>query len=773
MCSFQQPARKKEKPNNFINPCVAFYVYLKVMTSYQFQLLSLALVLSFAYDNVQAQLFPNQDIQVFENGSELPNAWLGGLDLPQFSDGDINQDGRKDLLIFDRKANKTLVLLKEANGEYRYAPDLEKYFPEMMRFALFKDYNCDGLTDIFAFVNTGIQVYEQEIIGGNISFKQVSSLLKFDLGGFQVNIYNSNGDIPGIEDVDGDGDLDILVFYNLGTTLPFYRNLSVEMGYGCDSLIFEEYTSCWGLFSEGNTNNNVNFDIACKGGTGTPVASGGPKHIGSTILLFDPNKDNRMDILLGDVSFNTMVYLQNDATSIDAHMASALADYSYPSYDVSADVEIFPAAFYVDVTNDGEKDLLVAPNSTTAHVNTTSSWLYENTGDTTEPFQFVKNNFLIDETIDLGSYSYPTFFDQNGDGLEDLIIANGFLYENMGTTIGSLSYYENTGSDTLPEFTLMDDDYLGLASFGADFLRPSFGDLDNDGDKDLILGDANGLIHYYENTAGSGVPASFTQTQLEYFNIDVGNKAHPQLIDLNGDSLLDLLIGREGSYGELAYFWNFGTAAVAEFHADSSNQALGEIRTNQPGFIPGFSAPFILETDSNTILYVGNDVGFIQSYLVNKDSLKQGSFEMLSPGLLPSRAGIRTNLSIIDIDNNNDMDFFVGNARGGVNYFSGEKSADTTIIDTTGIAIRDQYNHDFGFELYPNPSEGDVIIRFEESQSIVEIEIINPLGQRLLKQKARNTSIVKLDSRDLSKGIYYIKVRNKEDLIQVKSFLKN
>ncbi|MFT5622049.1 MAG: hypothetical protein ACI9QR_002391, partial [Flavobacteriaceae bacterium] len=109
----------------------------------------------------------------------------------------------------------------------------------------------------------------------------------------------------------------------------------------------------------------------------------------------------------------------------------------------------------------------------------------------------------------------------------------------------------------------------------------------------------------------------------------------------------------------------------------------------------------------------------------------------------------------------------------GVNYFSGEKSADTTIIDTTGIAIRDQYNHDFGFELYPNPSEGDVIIRFEESQSIVEIEIINPLGQRLLKQKARNTSIVKLDSRDLSKGIYYIKVRNKEDLIQVKSFLKN
>lgn len=720
-----------------------------------------------------AQLFAKQDIEVFENGSSLPNAWLGGLDLPQFSDGDVNQDGRKDLLIFDRKSNKTLVLLKQENGAYRYAPDLEPHFPEMQRFALFKDYNCDGLVDIFAFVNTGIQVYEQEIVGGNISFFQAKALLEFDLGGFDVNIYNSNGDIPGIEDIDGDGDLDVLVFYNLGTTLPFYRNLSVEMGYGCDSLIFEEYTSCWGLFSEGNTNNNVNFDISCKGSTGSPVASGGPKHVGSTILLFDPNKDNRMDILLGDVSFNTMVFLQNDATSLDAHMASSLADYSYPSYDTPANVEIFPAAFYIDVTNDGEKDLLVAPNASTAHVNTTCSWLYENTGDTSAPFQFVKNNFLVDQSIDVGSFAFPTFFDHNGDGLEDLILANGFIYEEMGSTIGSLFYYENTGNDTIPEFTLMNDDYLGLRNFGADFLRPTFGDLNNDGDKDMILGDANGLIHYYENTAASGTTASFSLAQLQYFNIDVGNKAHPQLIDLNGDNLLDLVIGREGSYGELAYFWNFGTPSLAEFHTDSSNQALGEVRTNQAGFVPGFSAPFILETDSNRILYTGSDVGLISSYIINSDSLRNGSFEMLSPGTLPSRAGIRTNLSVIDIDNDNVMDFFVGNARGGINYFSGIKSADSTIIDTTGLAIRNINQNEFDFLLYPNPSENDLIIHFEENQESVKIEILNTLGQVLMQTEARNTKEIKIKSANLSTGLYYVKVVNNDSFTRVKSFVRN
>lgn len=734
----------------------------------------LPLITVFLCLDLNAQLFANQDIPVTENGDTLSNAWLGGLDLPQFSGGDINQDGREDLLIFDRKSNKTLILLKEANGEYSYAPDLEKFFPEMIRFALFKDYNCDGLMDIFAFVNTGIQVYEQEIVGGEISFFQASSLLKFDLGGFQVNIYNSNGDIPGIEDIDGDGDMDILVFYNLGTTLPFYRNLSVEMGYGCDSLIFEEYSSCWGLFSESNSTNGVNFDITCKGGSsGAPIASGGPKHIGSTILLFDPNKDNRMDLLLGDVSYNSMIFLQNDASSLNAHMESTLADYSYPSYDVPANLEIFPAAYYVDVTNDGEKDLLIAPNSQIAHVNTTGSWLYENTGDTTSPFQFVQNDFIVDQSIDVGSYSFPTFFDHNGDGLEDLIISNGYVYEDMGTTVASLFYYENTGSDTLPAFTLVDQDYQGLSNFGADFLRPCFGDLDNDGDEDMIIGDANGLIHLYENTAGIGDPAIFDLTQLQYLNIDVGNKAHPHLVDLNGDSLLDILIGREGSYGELVYFWNFGSASIAEFHTDSSNQSLGEIRTNQPGFVPGFSAPSILRTDSNQILYVGNDLGYIQSYLVNQDSLRKGSFELLSPGILPTRAGVRSSLSITDINSDGVMDFFVGNARGGVNHYSGTTPTDTTIIDTTGITSRPRQQNEFHFDLYPNPSSNHILLRFTESKQAIRVEIVNTLGQSVHQSKHNNSTSIKLNSKQFPPGLYFVKLLTNDNLVGLKSFVKN
>jgi hypothetical protein len=727
------------------------------------------LILAFAS---HAQLFPRQDIPVIQDGTTLPNAWLGGLDLPQFSGGDINQDGREDLLIFDRKSNKILVLLKDINGNYKYAPDLEKFFPEIVRFALFRDYNCDGLMDIFAFVNTGIQVYRQELVGGQISFVQAKTLLEFDLGGFDVNIYNSNGDIPGIEDIDGDGDMDIAVFYSLGTSVPMYRNLSIENGFGCDSLIFEEYTSCWGLFSEGNASNNVNFDISCKGGTGTPIPSGGPKHVGSTILLFDPNEDNKMDILIGDVSYNSMVFLQNDNTNLNAHMASSLADYSYPSYDLPANVEIFPAAFYVDVTNDGKKDLLIAPNSNTAHVNTTSSWLYENTGNTTTPFSFVKNNFIIDEAMDFGSYSFPTFFDHNGDGLEDMIVANGYVYENMGTTIGNLYYFENTGVDTSAEFTLIDDDYLGLSNFGADFLRPTFGDLDDDGDKDLIFGDENGLVHYYENTAGFGNPAAFIQTQLQFFNIDVGNYAHPQLIDVNQDGLLDLLIGREGSYGEIAYFWNIGTVTNPVFSNDSSNQAFGKIRTNTPGFIPGYSAPTLLQTDSNQILFAGSEMGFIAGYLLNPDSLKAGSFALIVPKLFPSRVGLRTNLSIIDIDNDDVLEYFVGNARGGVSYFSSNQPADTTIIDTTGIRIRERMDDVLNFNIYPNPSSSLLYVSLLENVKDYSLQVFDVLGKAIYELEDLQIQAQAIDCSSWNTGVYYVKLLTREGRFKVKSFLK-
>ena len=254
-----------------------------------------------------AQIFPGENIKVIVYGDTLLNPWMGGLDLPQFSGADIDRDGKEDLLIFDKKGNKIIVLLKQDNGAYKYTPDLEHLFPPVIDFALFNDYNCDGLVDIFCQTTAGIKVYQQNIVAGEITFNLVKSQLQFDFNGFPLNLFNVNGDIPGIEDVDGDGDLDIVVFPLLSGSVALFRNISQEEGYGCDSLIFEEYASCWGYFRENNANNQIDFDISCKGGVNNaPTPVNAPKHIGSSILLFDPNEDGKMDMLLGDVSFSSL-----------------------------------------------------------------------------------------------------------------------------------------------------------------------------------------------------------------------------------------------------------------------------------------------------------------------------------------------------------------------------------------------------------------------------------------------------------------------------------
>ncbi|MCB9227090.1 MAG: T9SS type A sorting domain-containing protein [Chitinophagales bacterium] len=717
---------------------------------------------------LEAQLFYANDFPVIENNDTLKHPWMGGIDLPQFSNADINNDGLMDLIVFDKKSNAIKVLLLDSTGKYNYAPTLSEVFPkDIYGFAIFKDYNCDGLVDIFSQTNAGIRVHKQQLVNGQISFELVKSILEFDLGGNQVNLYNVNGDVPGIVDIDSDGDIDIVVFPIFGGDVILYRNISQESGYGCDSLIYEEYNSCWGQFRESNTNYNINFDVSCKGG-GSNANTGGAKHIGSTILVFDPNADGKYDLLLGDVTFTNLVYLQNDNTNLDAHMNSSAVDYFYPSFNASVNVVEFPAAFEADVDADGLKDLLVSPNTLTSHVNYNSSWFYKNTGNPASRYSFVQKDFLIQDNIDLGGFGYAVFEELSGDTLLDMLVCNGYLFDENGVKHSINKYYKNVGNDTMPVFELVTDNYANLNNLGVFFIRPTFGDIDADGDKDMIVGVEDGTLLFYENTAGMGNAPTFVFNQFNYFGLDVGNRAHPQLIDLNGDTLLDLVVGKEGSYGNIAYYWNFGTATAPVFHQDSSNLALGNIATNEPGFIQGYSAPFVLPTDSNTILYTGTDVGNILSFEVNTDSLKNGSFTLLDSTLLPVKAGLQTNLFITDVDHNNALDYFVGNISGGVLMYTTTPTEDS--IPIIEPAIKDLYA--FDFVLYPNPSENSITISFNKENKVVFYGVINVLGQVVLSKKEQFEEDITIDISSLNSGIYSVILQNNHSQKSVKSFIK-
>ena len=80
-------------------------------------LLPSALHAQFTY--VLDQTVPVKDLQ----GNSLDLAWAGGLNAAQYNSIDLNGDGKDDLAIFDRMANKVITFINE-NNQYRYAAEL-------------------------------------------------------------------------------------------------------------------------------------------------------------------------------------------------------------------------------------------------------------------------------------------------------------------------------------------------------------------------------------------------------------------------------------------------------------------------------------------------------------------------------------------------------------------------------------------------------------------------------------------------------------------------
>src|SRR6185295_4996585 len=93
----------------------------------------------------------------------------------------------------------------------------------------------------------------------------------------------------------------------------------------------------------------------------------------------------------------------------------------------------------------------------------------------------------------------------------------------------------------------------------------AYGDLDSDGDLDLVVGRSDGTLAYYVNNGTAAAPAYVVAAVNPFAGIDVGANATPSLADLDHDGDLDLTVG--GDSGTLAYFKNTGTAAAPAYVA--------------------------------------------------------------------------------------------------------------------------------------------------------------------------------------------------------------
>ncbi len=288
----------------------------------------------------------DQSIPVEINSKTLTMPWAGGLNSAQVNTIDLNQDGKDDLAIFDRPSNKIFTYLYSAD-QYLYAPDYESYFPSTITsWVLLRDFNCDGKKDLFTKTSLGISIFVNVTKPGGVPqwrpFNQGTELLTDH--NLIVNIQINSTDIPAIDDIDEDGDLDVIVpqFFGVGT-MAYHKNMSIERTGRCDSMQMVFITSEWGNFVECNCGRFAFDGIDC-----SQVPGGRVQHdAGKSLLTLDLTNDGLHDLLFSEQNCTSLYLLPNQGTLDTADMNShSTFPIDHPS------TLLFPAAFHEDVDLD-------------------------------------------------------------------------------------------------------------------------------------------------------------------------------------------------------------------------------------------------------------------------------------------------------------------------------------------------------------------------------------------------------------------------------------
>ncbi|MEO8589045.1 MAG: T9SS type A sorting domain-containing protein [Flavobacteriales bacterium] len=714
-------------------------------------------------------------VPVTRAGNTLDLAWAGGINFVHVSDIDLNGDGMKDLFLFDRSGNKVTTLLRTTGTgvmgyvvthDYDGVEPLAPLGQPLHDWALLRDFNCDGKEDIFTYSQAGFSVFKNVSAGGDPAFELYtyranSNYVSPSGAGTIANLFVSQVDLPGIEDIDGDGDLDILTFSLLGSYLEYHKNLSMELYGTCDSLAFEVRNSCWGYFAENFSNNSVTLNVPCTFNVPAPEMGGGggnmaPEHggvanerthAGSAVLPIDLNGDGVKDLLLGDISYNNMVGLYNGGTVVDGIMTQE--DTLFPTYDVSVDLTVFPGGSYEDVDADGKRDLLASPAATSLAQNFESLWYYHNTGTDASPvFDFVQTNLFQDRMVELGEGAYPVLFDHDGDGLMDLVVANYGYFYSGGAYVGKMALLRNTGTTTAPSFEMLTDDYMDLSTSGIGLsMYPAFGDVDGDGDKDMYVGDLQGRLHFYRNTPVGSV-ASFVLEQPNITDadgvvIDVGQFATPIFSDLDGDGLLDMIIGERN--GNLNHYRNTGTAAVPSWTLIS--ESLGGVSTIEWWNVTGHSVPFLfVNSDGDREMVLGSESGWLYHYGDIEGNIG-GTWNLIDSTFLDLRDGERTALCLYDFTGDSTLDMVVGNYRGGLSFWRSDLPSSTHLGSTTAQ----------GFIVMPNPASGTVELLVPNTAIDGDWQLQNSIGQVLIRGRVEGPGTT-LDVSDLPDGVYLVRL---------------
>ncbi|MBK7947395.1 MAG: VCBS repeat-containing protein [Deltaproteobacteria bacterium] len=397
------------------------------------------------------------------------------------------------------------------------------------------------------------------------------------------------------------------------------------------------------------------------GGATAPVAAAGPLGYFETLsgsanpldgidagtlvspTFADFGGDGDLDLVVGSAVGEILVYTNTSSSSTPSFFATPFL-FTFPGL-------VAPTPVAVDLDRDGDPDLIAGDASGALH-------LLENIGHA-QFTSFIRQTGAANpwHGVALGSQSRPSLGDLDADGDLDLV---------AGTDAGALFYFENTGSAVAPAFIARvgaQNPFASLAS--APGAAPSLVDVDEDTDLDLVIGVADGTLLFFENTGGPRTPSLTPRTGAAnpFDGRDVGSSAAPTFADVDEDGDPDLVAGTD--LGTFAWIRNHSLTLIPRTSTANPLAAFS---------VPGYSKPALadLDADGDPDLLVGAADGSI-AYLQNTGSRANPAFVQRTGAANPLAgfdAGNNATPTAADLDGDGDLDVVCGESLGRFVYFA-------------------------------------------------------------------------------------------------------